>query len=104
MTDFDDIYALVQELNADWDRTVGDIRSGRARRDPQQFRVPIVDKFDGTDYGTVCVDDNGQLIDIRLEPYEVAASNESHIISLIIQTLNDALQAHTPGANVGDRL
>ncbi|MET7771606.1 hypothetical protein [Nocardia sp. NPDC005366] len=102
MTDFDDIYALVHELNTDWDRTVSSIRNKRTELNPQQFRLPIVDRYDGVEYGTVCIDRNGQLIDIRLDAYEAAASNEGHIITLIIQTVNAALQSHTPGSNTGD--
>lgn len=50
MTDFDNIYALVQEINREWDRAVTAIRT-RGHRPQSRIElrnVQIVDGYDGT--------------------------------------------------------
>ncbi|WP_153411277.1 hypothetical protein [Nocardia macrotermitis] len=90
MTDFDDLYALIQEVNHNWDRSVTAIRN-RDPRPPAALRnFKIIDSFDGTDFGSVTVDDRGVLRSIDLDSYEVSNSNESHVIAAVITTLNSA--------------
>ncbi|MBA4857166.1 hypothetical protein [Nocardia farcinica] len=101
MTDFDDIYNLTRELNARWDRTVRDVRNGANTTQPQRFDVPLIDSYDGTEYGYLSLDENGELIDLRLEPHEVSLSNEVQVISLIINAVNTAFNTHTTGPHKG---
>ncbi|MEV0539708.1 hypothetical protein [Nocardia salmonicida] len=91
MTDFDELYALTQELNQNYDRAVGRVKRGESLSQRQRHAVPIVDTYDDAQYGSLTIDDAGQLFDIQLDAYEVSQSNQDQIISLILQTVNSAL-------------
>lgn len=101
MTDFDRIYALVQEMNRDWDRAVVAIRN-REPKPPAELRnVKIVDRYDGTEFGTVVIDSRGVLRSITLDPYEVSNANEAHILGAMISTLNSIFQNVSAAGNGG---
>ncbi|MFD3507064.1 hypothetical protein [Nocardia sp. NPDC058666] len=97
MTDFDELYALTQELNRNFDRTVGRVKRGESLPHQQRHTVPIVDAYVDAEYGSLTIDGVGQLFDIQLDAYEVSQSNESQIVALILQTVNSALSSRTGG-------
>lgn len=97
MTDFDELYALTQELNKNYDRAVGRVKRGEAPSQRQRHRAPIVDPYYDARYGSITIDDAGQLFDIELDAHEVSQSNQDQIISLIMQTVNNELRIKTGG-------
>ncbi|MGV9724806.1 hypothetical protein [Nocardia beijingensis] len=107
MTDFDNIYALVQEINREWDRAVAAIRT-RGHRPQSRIElrnVQIVDGYDGTQFGTVVIDNRGALHSIHLDPSEVSRASENHIVGAIMSAINSAIGSHphtTTAGGAGD--
>ncbi|MEV6258198.1 hypothetical protein AB0L97_33580 [Nocardia sp. NPDC051911] len=93
MTDFDNIYAMVQEINREWDRAVVAIRTRDHKPEsPVELRnVQIVDRYDGTQFGTVVIDNRGMLHSIHLDPSEVSRASENHILEAIVSAINSAI-------------
>ncbi|MFI9509247.1 hypothetical protein [Nocardia sp. NPDC052566] len=104
MTDFDRIYALVQEINRDWNRAVMAIRNREPLPPAEQYTVPIVDNFDGTDFGWVVIDSRGVLQSINLDPDEVSQASENHVLEALLTTLNGEFGTTRPtGTAEGNR-
>ncbi|WP_280505522.1 hypothetical protein [Nocardia farcinica] len=50
--------------------------------------MPVVDRYTGSEYGSLTVDGTGALRDLNLEAYEVSQSNEADVVAAIIAALN----------------
>ncbi|MFC9896828.1 hypothetical protein ACFVMC_24350 [Nocardia sp. NPDC127579] len=91
MSDFDELYALTEEINQSWRRSVHEIRRTQGvSTSAVLIHQEIKDSFSGTPYGSVTVDSDGTLVSITLDPDQALDIYEEHLLTAVVTAINAA--------------